>query len=1193
MSAMIDIAGVLQEIGDGLLWWRAQLRLIRGAACLLAALLIFSAADLLFRLNMPARLCAGGLLLAAACFTAWLIIRTLRRRLTTEGVAAAMEKAFPELDNRLINYIQFARGSAADPFKAAYVAAGAPDLKTLDYARMKSRRAHNRGLLMLAALAVFLVLPAVFVGKAWPAAVWRMVNPFTRVQPVTLTRLLDVSPGDKTILQGSAAVLAARVDGHPGHRALVDVHPGDAVQTTYDLGKIVKSGVQEFTYSLPRVNTRLRYRFRAGDAPASPWYTLAVRPPPALTRIRMEVVAPEYTGRAPQFLDARTNDLRWPAGSTVKFLITGSDKMKLINVAAPGCDKLELRRQQDRGVWLGSLQLTEPGILAFNAEDSFGESLCEEVAYQLEPDQPPVIEIISPAGRGVLPKGEQPKIVFHIADDYGLAEVQVERINPDQPGAAAGESLQAWRTGHAREFNKVWSAEQERGGEVMAFRIAARDNNPFLKNITRSRPIIFNSPAREQEAESRENLEKSALAGLTLLIGLQKANIEQTRARRANLAVVSSADWRGTLDKQAQIQSLTRELLHNPIRPLGGQTETVKKLFLNEMPLAIDVLDRIAAAAPAVKPAAVAEALRLQEAILRGFTAAQVAAEQAAVSQRIFGLSAILQALIGNQRDVLKKTKSFAGGGAKVSPLLVEQQDALASDMVEFVKTCKKDAEAVRANDPDFADILVKLTSEAEKRAVRNDMLMAAERLERNAASEAVPFARKALGSLQALQELLEGVRAQQIEEDRSVMIESLEQARQKVERMKELHRRMLEAMDAVRGQVAKNDEMFDAFLEEYKELAENTKEVMLAVPADLHVFTDLNPANDLVEDVFSVFEEIEQVEGSEKMKADDIVEFAYAKEQQLVEQMEEILEKVEDMEKWLMSNPDNRKVETEAFDREEMPESGIAMGPLASQLEDLIGELLKESKVMSDEADDGATTHAMPDTPAGWDVMEGDISSFSADGVSGNTTPDHKEQDGRSLVGREGMSVGETAAGSGTLSEGDKNIEARRTEEATQSGQVDVDGEGQTAATGGGKLATGKADEHGMGGGAERMDSTEQGSWVGMAAMMARRADAIYAQASLQKVRVNSLQEAARHLRQSGDAIAKGRIEQMKEFQNLAATALQKARIELAAGPAGPMDVDEKPGVIDSFIGGGPELAPQRYRNAVADYYKLLNESL
>ena len=84
-------------------------------------------------------------------------------------------------------------------------------------------------------------------------------------------------------------------------------------------------------------------------------------------------------------------------------------------------------------------------------------------------------------------------------------------------------------------------------------------------------------------------------------------------------------------------------------------------------------------------------------------------------------------------------------------------------------------------------------------------------------------------------------------------------------------------------------------------------------------------------------------------------------------------------------------------------------------------------------------------------------------------------------------LGAGETAAGSGTIQEGDENIEKRRTQDPTQDGQVDLDGEADTEATGGGKQASGKADDFGMSGGARRMDSTEAGSVEGMEALSPR----------------------------------------------------------------------------------------------------------
>ena len=161
------------------------------------------------------------------------------------------------------------------------------------------------------------------------------------------------------------------------------------------------------------------------------------------------------------------------------------------------------------------------------------------------------------------------------------------------------------------------------------------------------------------------------------------------------------------------------------------------------------------------------------------------------------------------------------------------------------------------------------------------------------------------------------------------------------------------------------------------------------------------------------------------------------------------------------------------------------------------------------------------------------------------------------------------------------------------QSGKVDLAGKADTKATGGGKLGTGKADAMGMSGGAERVDSKEAGSSEGMAALMARQADALYAKASMKNVRVDSLKAAAHELRQSADAVAKGDIQQMREFRKMAISSLSRAATNLSAGPSGAMEAKGTTGALDNVIESGPDQAPPKYRDKVAEYYKALNGAL
>jgi hypothetical protein len=123
-------------------------------------------------------------------------------------------------------------------------------------------------------------------------------------------------------------------------------------------------------------------------------------------------------------------------------------------------------------------------------------------------------------------------------------------------------------------------------------------------------------------------------------------------------------------------------------------------------------------------------------------------------------------------------------------------------------------------------------------------------------------------------------------------------------------------------------------------------------------------------------------------------------------------------------------------------------------------------------------------------------------------------------------------------------------------------------------------------------MDSKEAGSSAGMAALMAKRADAIYAQASMKNVRVDSLKEASKSIRQAGDAIAKGDIQQVREFRKAAVSALNRAHAQLEAGPSGAMSAKGSSGPLENVIESGPDMAPAQYRDKVAEYYKALNGS-
>jgi hypothetical protein len=586
-------------------------------------------------------------------------------------------------------------------------------------------------------------------------------------------------------------------------------------------------------------------------------------------------------------------------------------------------------------------------------------------------------------------------------------------------------------------------------------------------------------------------------------------------------------------------------------------------------------------------------ALSMQEKILRQLTFAGESAKMVQDANKSSSLIGILDGMIAGQAEIIKTTLKCATQNVAVAASVVTQQDKLSSELIAFIKACRAEASSGQGEDKDQAAFLESVATFCEKEKISNDMLLASEQLEESKANDAVPHERNAYTKLQSARKQFEEVIAKGEKETRQEMIEAIQVADAKLGKLKELTKKLKEEMDKIEDNKNKNTKDFDVMEEEAAEIEKNIKEAMLQIPKDLDIFAHLNVGNDLVEDVSSTFEEVKQQEAAAKTPdGGPVAEKAVIKREYLLEAMEKATELLDDFEMWLGKDADTKKITVEAADKEEMPD-GVALTPLQTSMEDIIGDLQKVADEKLDKAaDDGAINAATPDMEMGGEITEGDTTTFSAKGKSGNETPDHKEQDGRSNVGRQGMASGETAAGSGTIGKGDDNIEARRTKDPTQSGKVTADGEADTKATGGGKLGSGKGDDWGQSGGTDRMDSGEAGSMAKSLENMAKKTDQAYAQASLKGLRTDSLETAAHHIRQASDAISKGvPISQVAELRRKAIGALKKAKTELGEGSAASLDGQNFISTLTDVIEADQELSPEKYRKLNAAYYKTLNE--
>ena len=382
------------------------------------------------------------------------------------------------------------------------------------------------------------------------------------------------------------------------------------------------------------------------------------------------------------------------------------------------------------------------------------------------------------------------------------------------------------------------------------------------------------------------------------------------------------------------------------------------------------------------------------------------------------------------------------------------------------------------------------------------------------------------------------------------------------------------------------------------KELAAKKEELAKLIEqmlTDAHAFTDLRPMNELREELTKIYEDVIQQDAEQaaagKLKPSEI---AVQKEESLLEALEKAAQTAADMEMWLPDKNETTKWLMENFDLTEMPE--IPNLPLPDSFTDLVGDLLKEQEGLAEQVQDAASNNAFAVNPAnGWEVADGPMPGFNAQGKSGNTPPNKNEQTGRSSGGREGMSNGEMVNQRADHLKG-SSIDARRTNDPLQQGQVQDDGPPADAkATGGGK-AGGTSQRAGMTGEAplrpvNTPDQMLNNALAAEQALLAQQTAKSYATARLFYLRTGPLPEVARLMDESREALRTGRLADYQALHRRIVAGLR----QLGEG-SNTTDVKVLGGTSSRFVGekrlpGDAKVAvPAGFQQPIDDYFRALD---
>ncbi|MGA3170431.1 MAG: DUF4175 family protein, partial [Chthoniobacteraceae bacterium] len=419
----------LIRIGRLLNYWQAELFGTAFLALFLGCAWLGGISDLFLRWGFAGRIVFWMLTMGALAAGLWQVRKALSTRRTQEAVAARVEQVFPQLDNHLINLVQFSAAGTADPIRNAYVRQGVPNWGEVRPAEMREREKHKRAYIGLGAAAVLLLVPFFWRGDAWGNALARILNPFSARAPLTVAHIRGVTPGDGSAVIGTPLIVGVTAAGRPGQPVSVDLWPADDKSYTIRIGQLSGNGPEDFSYAVPKVVADLDYRMRVGDA-ASQVYHIKAIAPLAYSKIDITVTPPPGLNAPAQHLNGLTDQVVAPLGSRLDIVLRGNRPLNYSMMTSASA-QVRLAAGDDGQSYAGTMTIKKDGdlFLISNAED--GETATTTLRVRITPDLPPVIRIIAPQGHGILGAGASPVIQFEAKDDFGLTKVAVEQVDPN------------------------------------------------------------------------------------------------------------------------------------------------------------------------------------------------------------------------------------------------------------------------------------------------------------------------------------------------------------------------------------------------------------------------------------------------------------------------------------------------------------------------------------------------------------------------------------------------------------------------------------------------------------------------------------------------------------------------------------------------------------------------------------------
>ena len=567
-SIIAKLSGV-RRTWRWLIFSESFLRLITTLALVMTLIL------LCFQLPLHSLIRSGIVILSigiAFYVTFRILIRPLLRKLSHSTVAAYLEKAYPNIENRILSTVQLKptlennRLGYAQEFVEQLIFQTQQDVQ-----KIESKKIFQTEFVKIkrhAGIAVIALGILMLTNFLLPSALRGFTQTIETLPKTPMegfaAQIEEARPGNIQIKRGADVTVTAKVSGHldapvyvyyrlaqVDSESKIDTNVHESPDTDMNVGEdeqqlphlldnetwqslLMNRQPTEIPYSakIENIDRSLKYYVSTKDV-ASEHYQITVSHEPIVKTFQLQLNYPAYTQLPSQTLEANTGDMEVLYGT--KVVLTGESNKPLTEAhlifEESDLVKLEIEAETQMK---GSFVAKQAGTYHIQIQDTDGLTNSNPLSYTLNvfKDSVPQVEIIEPGKDLVLENDMLVKLKVEATDDYGIQALQlvhrIQKENVDDVTIMLKQIPSTTSPPQTSQFlTYSWDIEPIGlfPGEAVSYYVQAIDTDDLSgPNIGKSRTYTVRFPTLD---ELYENL---AAEQETEQLGLDELFDEQTEA---------------------------------------------------------------------------------------------------------------------------------------------------------------------------------------------------------------------------------------------------------------------------------------------------------------------------------------------------------------------------------------------------------------------------------------------------------------------------------------------------------------------------------------------------------------------------------------------------------------------------------------------------------------------------------------